>query len=70
MAMSLQVQSGLPTTPNGVEYKGKLVTVGAFPIGIDPEKFDDGLQKPKVQERIGRGWVDCDQGEHDGVGER
>lgn len=43
---------GLPTTPNGVEYNGKVITVGAFPIGIDPEKFDEGLQKPKVQERI------------------
>ncbi|KAI8938656.1 hypothetical protein NX059_004526 [Plenodomus lindquistii] len=43
---------GLATTPNGVEFQGKVVTVGAFPIGIDPEKFDDGLQKPKVQERI------------------
>jgi len=43
---------GLATTPNGVEFKGKVVTVGAFPIGIDPEKFDEGLQKPKVQERI------------------
>jgi len=28
------------------------VTVGAFPIGIDPEKFEEGLKKPKVQERI------------------
>jgi trehalose 6-phosphate synthase len=44
--------SGLATTPNGVEFQGKVVTVGAFPIGIDPEKFDEGLQKPKVQERI------------------
>lgn len=43
---------GLATTPNGVEFRGKVVTVGAFPIGIDPEKFDEGLQKPKVQERI------------------
>jgi trehalose 6-phosphate synthase len=43
---------GLPTTPNGVEYQGKLVTVGAFPIGIDPEKFAEGLKKPKVIERI------------------
>ncbi|KAF2664478.1 alpha,alpha-trehalose-phosphate synthase-like protein subunit [Microthyrium microscopicum] len=42
----------LPTTPNGVEYEGKTVSVGAFPIGIDPEKFDEGLQKPKVIERI------------------
>lgn len=29
-----------------------MVTVGAFPIGIDPEKFDEGLKKPKVIERI------------------
>jgi len=28
------------------------VTVAAFPIGIDPEKFVEGLQKPKVQARI------------------
>ncbi|KAJ3557693.1 hypothetical protein NPX13_g9877 [Xylaria arbuscula] len=40
------------TTPNGVQYEGKFVTVAAFPIGIDPEKFVQGLQKPKVQERI------------------
>ena len=40
------------TTPNGVEFDGKFVTVAAFPIGIDPEKFVQGLQKPKVQERI------------------
>ena len=43
---------GLATTPNGVEFQGKVITVGAFPIGIDPEKFDEGLKKPKVQERI------------------
>ena len=29
-----------------------MITVGAFPIGIDPEKFEEGLKKPKVQERI------------------
>lgn len=28
------------------------MTVAAFPIGIDPEKFVEGLQKPKVQARI------------------
>jgi len=43
---------GTPTTPNGIDYQGKIVTVGAFPIGIDPEKFEEGLKKPKVQERI------------------
>ena len=43
---------GLATTPNGVEYQGKLVTVGAFPIGIDPEKFSKGLQQADVISRI------------------
>ncbi|KAK5662524.1 hypothetical protein OQA88_8436 [Cercophora sp. LCS_1] len=41
-----------PTTPNGVDHNGRFVTVGAFPIGIDPEKFVEGLQKPKVIDRI------------------
>lgn len=43
---------GTSTTPNGVDWNGRFVTVGAFPIGIDPEKFVEGLKKPKVQERI------------------
>ena len=42
----------LTTTPNGVEFEGKIVTVGAFPIGIDPDKFTEGLKKEKVQKRI------------------
>ncbi|GIZ48950.1 hypothetical protein CKM354_001199300 [Cercospora kikuchii] len=43
---------GLATTPNGVEFGGKLITVGAFPIGIDPDKFVQGLQKDNVIRRI------------------
>jgi trehalose 6-phosphate synthase len=43
---------GLSTTPNGVQFGDNFVTVGAFPIGIDPDKFHEGLTKPKVQERI------------------
>ncbi|KAL4912551.1 alpha,alpha-trehalose-phosphate synthase 1 [Aspergillus aurantiobrunneus] len=43
---------GLPTTPNGIEFQGKIVACGAFPIGIDPEKFKEGLKKEKVQKRI------------------
>jgi len=35
-----------------VEFEGKLRRVGAFPIGIDPEKFEEGLQKQSVQDRI------------------
>jgi trehalose 6-phosphate synthase len=41
-----------PTTPNGVEFRGKYVTVAAFPIGIDPDKFIDALTTPTVQDRI------------------
>ncbi|PGH26595.1 alpha,alpha-trehalose-phosphate synthase [UDP-forming] 1 [Polytolypa hystricis UAMH7299] len=43
---------GLSTTPNGVEFQGKIIAVGAFPIGIDPDKFKEGLKKEKVQKRI------------------
>lgn len=48
----LRQRSNLSTNPNGVEYQGKLVSVGAFPIGIDPDKFKEGLQKEKVKDRI------------------
>ncbi|KAK9354719.1 glycosyl transferase [Lipomyces doorenjongii] len=43
---------GLPTLPNGVECNGKTVTVGTFPIGIDPDKFTEALKTEKVQKRI------------------
>ncbi|KAK4119112.1 glycosyltransferase family 20 protein [Parathielavia appendiculata] len=43
---------GTTTTPNGVEWNGRFVTVGAFPIGIDPEKFVEGLKKESVKNRI------------------
>jgi trehalose 6-phosphate synthase len=42
----------LATTPNSVQFDGQSVAVGAFPIGIDPEKFLEGLKTPKVQSRI------------------
>jgi trehalose 6-phosphate synthase len=41
-----------PTNPNGVEFKGKFVSVGAYPIGIEPEKFVDALKEKSVQDRI------------------
>jgi trehalose 6-phosphate synthase len=47
-----QSQRETPTTPNGVEFRGKYVTVAAFPIGIDPEKFVDALEEKSVQDRI------------------
>ncbi|KHN97185.1 trehalose-6-phosphate synthase 1 [Metarhizium album ARSEF 1941] len=43
---------GTHTTPNGVDWNGRFVTIGAFPIGIDPDKFVEGLGKPAVQDRI------------------
>lgn len=43
---------GLSTMPNGVEYEGRYIQVGTFPIGIDPDKFTEGLKNPKIQDRI------------------
>jgi trehalose 6-phosphate synthase len=48
----LTASRNLKTTSNGVEYDGKMITVDAFPIGIDPAKFEDTLKQPIVQERI------------------
>ncbi|RKP27446.1 glycosyltransferase family 20-domain-containing protein [Syncephalis pseudoplumigaleata] len=45
---------GLSTLPNGVEYEGRTVHIGTFPIGIDPDKFAEGLTKPAVIDRIAR----------------
>ncbi|RKO92877.1 glycosyltransferase family 20-domain-containing protein [Blyttiomyces helicus] len=45
---------GLHTMPNGVEYEGRVVHVGTFPIGIDPEKFSQGLESAAIQTRIRR----------------
>ena len=46
------MSSGLESAPNGVYYRDKFVTVGAFPIGIDPEKFVQALETEKVKKRI------------------
>jgi trehalose-6-phosphate synthase len=32
---------GVRTMPNGVEFEGRKVHVGTFPVGIDPEKFNE-----------------------------
>ena len=42
----------LPTTTRFVTFKNKRVSVGAFPIGIEPEKFTRAMQDPKVLERL------------------
>ncbi|CAG8458650.1 2852_t:CDS:2 [Acaulospora morrowiae] len=43
---------GLSTMPNSIEYEGRHVHVGTFPVGIDPEKFTEGLNQPNIKERI------------------
>ena len=40
--------------PNGVEFEGRVVHVGTFPIGIDPEKFSTGVKSQEVQNRVAR----------------
>lgn len=49
---SVQRVLNINTLPNGVEYEGHFVNVGAFPIGIDVDTFTDGLKKDSVQKRI------------------
>lgn len=43
---------GLSTMPNGVEFDGRFVQVGTFPIGIDPDQFIRAVEEPSVRERI------------------
>ena len=52
ISVTLFFYRGLSTSPNSIRYKDHTVTVGAFPIGIDPEKIIKGLQKSTVIERI------------------
>jgi len=44
---------GLSTVPNGVELDGRLIHIGTFPIGIDPDQFLEGLALPSIIQRIG-----------------
>lgn len=39
--------------PNGIDFEGRYAQVGAFPIGIDPSQFTDGLRQEKIQARLG-----------------
>lgn len=43
---------GLETLPNGIKYQNRIVSVGAYPIGIDVDKFTSGLQKQPVIDRM------------------
>ena len=43
---------GLSTFPNGVEFGGSRVHVRTYPIGIEPAKFEEGLMRNNVRQRI------------------
>ncbi|SGZ52551.1 CIC11C00000004294 [Sungouiella intermedia] len=47
-----RIVSNVKTVPNGIEYEGRSISIGAYPIGIDVDKFTEGIRKPKVVERI------------------
>lgn len=49
---SVEKVLNVKTLPNGVEYKGRFVNVGAFPIGIDVDNFTQGLKKQSVIDRV------------------
>lgn len=42
----------LPTSPQGIRYNDRDITVGAYPIGIDVDKFLNGLKEETIQNRI------------------
>lgn len=46
------IVKNVKTLPNGIEYEGRSISIGAFPIGIDVRNFTDGIQKPSVVDRI------------------
>ncbi|KAJ3188543.1 threalose-6-phosphate phosphatase [Irineochytrium annulatum] len=43
---------GLESTPKGVDYKGSLVSVGIFPIGIDVQRVQTRRKMPSVLEKL------------------
>lgn len=47
-----RIVSNVSTLPNGIEYHGRSIGIGAFPIGIDVDKFIQGLEKDSVIKRI------------------
>ena len=49
---ALLTNSGLQTTTRTVSFKTRSVSVAAFPIGIDPDRFYDTLRTESVQRRI------------------
>lgn len=44
--------SDVKTVPNGIEFEGRSISIGAFPIGIDVDNFTEGVRKDSVVARI------------------
>ncbi|GMM27429.1 alpha,alpha-trehalose-phosphate synthase (UDP-forming) [Martiniozyma asiatica (nom. inval.)] len=42
----------LPTTPQSVKYDHREINIGAYPIGIDVDKFLNGLKNDQIQNRM------------------
>lgn len=42
----------LPTSPQGIRFENRDITVGAYPIGIDVDKFLNGLKQEPVKNRV------------------
>ncbi|RLV95368.1 Alphaalpha-trehalose-phosphate synthase UDP-forming [Spathaspora sp. JA1] len=49
-----RIVPNVTTLPNGIQFQGRSISIGAFPIGIDVDNFIEGLTKPSVIERIGQ----------------
>lgn len=47
-----RIVSDVTTLPNGIEFQGRSISIGAFPIGIDVDLFVEGLTKEPVIDRI------------------
>lgn len=47
-----RIVSKVSILPNGIEYQDRSIGIGAFPIGIDVDKFIQGLQKDSVLKRV------------------
>lgn len=45
-------EASVQGTPEGVEDSGWLTRVAAFPIGIQPERFVEALERPDVKRHI------------------
>ena len=49
--MTVYNRGAQASVPGKIQYKDRLTEVGAFVVGIDPQKFEVALRRPEVQER-------------------